>query len=202
VQPAEPTQRSRRRGDPFVVYVEGPSDREILRGWAQRVSASLGRALGRAAHILGGRQPERAAEHFRGLEAESGRPRGLCLLDRDGEAERLPPSPENGLEFFTWRRRHIESYLLVPEAIRRALRLPRHDQRVARFFEVHVPNASEESAFCQLDAKRLLAREGALARELGRPVATGRVARAMLESEMHPDVCQLLERLRAGFGVL
>ncbi|UCE84735.1 MAG: hypothetical protein JSU66_10255 [Deltaproteobacteria bacterium] len=194
---------ARSRGDPFIVYVEGPSDREILRGWAGRVSPALGRALDRAARILGGRQPERAAAHFRGLGGASRTARGLCVLDRDGEADSAPPSvDESGLEFFTWSRRHIESYLLVPDAIRRGLRLPGHDQRVARFFEAHLPRSPDESAFQKLDAKRLLGREGALARALGRPVTLGRVARAMQVSEFHPDVQSLIERLRAGFGVL
>lgn len=194
---------SRSRGDPFIVYVEGPSDREILRSWARCVSPALGRALDRAARILGGRQPERAAEHFRELGATADGARGLCVLDRDGEADpTVSSSAEDGLEFFTWSRRHIESYLLVPDAVRRGLRLPRHDQRVVRFFQQHVSQAADESAFRRLDAKRLLAREGALARSLGRPIAPGRVARAMHASEFHPDVCRLLERLRAGFGVL
>ena len=156
-----------------------------------------------ASGILGGRQPERAAAHFRGLGGASRTARGLCVLDRDGEADSAPPSvDESGLEFFTWSRRHIESYLLVPDAVRRGLRLPGHDQRVARFFQQHVPAAADESAFRRLDAKRLLSREGALSRVLGRPIAPGRVARAMHASEFHPDVRRLIERLRAGFGVL
>ncbi|MEN8159838.1 MAG: hypothetical protein ABFS41_07195, partial [Myxococcota bacterium] len=91
---------------PAVLYVEGPRDRDILEGWARAESARLGRALDDAAVILGGRQPDRAAAHF--LEERERRPglRGLCVLDRDGGGEPMPPGLP-GLEVFTWSRRHI-----------------------------------------------------------------------------------------------
>lgn len=191
------------RGDPFVVYVEGPRDREILSGWIQRRSPGLARAIGQAWRILGGRRPGRAVTDFRGVRAQAAGARGLCVLDRDGDAGGQPAeAAEPGLEFFTWSRRHIESYLLVPEAIRRSLRLPPHDQRVARFFERHLPGADDESALCEIDAKRVLAREGPLARAVGRSVPAGRIARSMHESELHADIQELLQRLRAGLGVL
>ena len=49
--------------------------------------------------------------------------RGLVVLDRDHHSESGGFSlVEPGLEVFTWKRRHIESYALVPDAIRRSLR--------------------------------------------------------------------------------
>ena len=59
--------------------------------------------------------------------------RALCVLDRDdGSEAAVPGGGEPGIEFFTWSRRHIESYLLVPEAIRRSLRLGDDDGRLER----------------------------------------------------------------------
>lgn len=180
---------------PTVLYVEGPRDRDILEGWARAVSVALAEAVRETAVILGGRQLARAAAHF--AEASSERPglQGLCILDRDRGDE--PTSETQGLEVFTWSRRHIESYLLVPAAIQRALRLPEHDGRVSRLLRQHLPSTAAESTLRELDAKRLLAARGPLARALGQPLALGRIARAMRPEELHADVSGLLERLRA-----
>ena len=185
----------------FVLYIEGPSDRDILRAWASRQSASFSRALVAAAVILGGRQPARAAEHFRSHGGAEAGLRGVCVLDRDG-GDALPARgvEEPGLEFFTWGRRHIESYLLVPDAIRRGLRLPRGDTLVERLLREHLPADGDENAFQQLDAKRLFGRASPLVRALGRPIPVGRVARVMREEEIHADIHALLDRVRRGLG--
>ena len=181
----------------FVLYVEGPRDRDVLRAWSQRLNPIWGRALSRTAVILGGRQPERASVHFRRVRESQPAARALCVLDRDGGAD-APPEEEPGLEFHVWGRRHIESYLLVPDAIRRSLRLPAQDTRLDRAFRGMLPPADDENAFQKLDAKRLLAPEGELARAVGRRVDAGRIARAMRPDELHPEVLSLLERALAA----
>jgi hypothetical protein len=180
---------------PTVLYVEGPRDRDILEGWTRAASVALARAVRETAVILGGRQLRRALSHF--AEAAAARPglRGLCVLDRDDEAE-APGGGAEGLEIFVWSRRHIESYLLVPAAIQRALRLPEHDGRVARLLRQHLPDAADEGTLRDLDAKRLLSATGPIARALGRPLALGRIARAMRADELHGDVSGLLAKLR------
>ncbi len=187
------------RSSHFVLYVEGPRDQDILRAWARRLSRPLARSLEQCAVILGGRQPVRAVEHFRKLGGVARGARALCVLDRDGDSNNPDALPrEPGLEFFTWPRRHIESYLLVPEAIRRSLRLSKQDSRVDRFFREHVPGVGEEQAFREFDAKGLLALRGPLARGLGRSLPSGRIASAMREGEIHADVLELFERLRSA----
>ena len=180
---------------PGVLYVEGPRDRDILEGWARAESAPLGRALNAAAVILGGRQPERAAAHF--AEQREARPdlRGICVLDRDGGAP-ARPARQDGLEVFTWSRRHIESYLLVPAAIQRSLRVPDREGRATRLLRQHLPACDDERTLRELDAKRLLADSGPLARGLGEPLALGRIARVMRPDELHADVSALIARLR------
>jgi hypothetical protein len=184
----------------FVLYVEGPRDQGLLAAWATRLSPRLGVSLEGATVILGGCQPARAAEQFRVLRATDPEARGLCVLDRDADdAPRPPPVSEPGLDFFTWSRRHIESYLLVPGAIRRSLGLPADDARIERFFRSDLP-ASEEGLGA-IDAKSLFAFRGEFQRLLGRPVRPAHVARAMHAGEIHADVLDLLARVRGGLGL-
>ena len=135
--------------------------------------------------------------------AEAGT-RGLCVLDRDNDlGPPLPETTEPGLEFFTWGRRHIESYLLVPEAICRGLRLPDADRRVQRVLREYLPPEGDEEGIPRaLDAKRILGPGGALSCALGVPIPPARVARATRVSELHADVHDFFERLRREFGVM
>jgi hypothetical protein len=185
----------------FLLFVEGARDRGILEGWSQRLSPSLTRSLSLASVILGGRQPARAVERFRTLRSQSAGARALCVLDRDdGSAPSPLDSGLPGLEFFTWSRRHIESYLLVPAAIRRALRLRDADARIDRVLRDHLPEAGDESAYRALDAKRLLGSNGVLPRALGCSIPLGQVARATRAEELHADVHALFVRLRGELG--
>jgi hypothetical protein len=180
----------------FHVYVEGPRDRAILERWAQRISPRFGRAVGDVSVILGGRQPARAAAHLRQQRSRDAGAQGLCVLD--GDAGAVPAVPEEpGLELFTWSRRHIESYVLVPRAIRAALRMPGHLEHTLR--EI-LPDPGDEPALRSLDAKQVLGPKGPLARLLGRPVEASLVARAMRVEEFHPEIHSLFDRIRVGLA--
>ena len=186
-----PDRRSEPRGS-FFLYVEGPRDRSILRAWAQRLLPDRAPDVIADAVIMGGRRPARAVEHFRARAAGS---RGFCVLDRDEDVA-AQPEAQDGLEFFTWGRRHIESYLLVPGAIRRALSLPASDHRLEAALERELPASDDASGWRALDAKRLLAETGPLARLLGRPLPLARIARATREDELHADVHDMFGRMR------
>ena len=191
----------------FSIYVEGPRDRDLLRIWSLRVSRDLARAVANRSVLLGGRQPARAIDCHRRQWREYGTARALCILDRDGLPE--PAEAKNnepGLEFFTWPRRQIESYLLVPEAILRCLSQPETTGVIERLIRSLVPDAGDEEAFRDVDAKRLLAQRGPL--RAGMKAATlsslepSRIARRMRATELHDDVRALLARLQAGFGLI
>jgi hypothetical protein len=161
------------------------------------------RALFHASVILGGRRPERAMEHFRAHLSRTPGARAICVLDRDGGG--APPPDPNGYElrFFTWSRRHIESYLLVPAAIQRALGLPEGDRRARRVERVlleRVPEAHDEQAWRALDAKRLLGGQGALPQAFGRALPLARIARVTRENELLADVLALFDELREMLG--
>lgn len=186
----------------FILYVEGARDWDLLRVWAHRLSPVLARSLEPRTVILGGRRPARALEHFRergGAEAGS---RALIVLDRDHHDELDGPDVvEPGLEVFMWRRRHIESYLLVPDAIRRALDRTVESSRIDRLIDDHIPGPDDEAAHQAVNAKHLLGSKGPLAKQLGRELPPGEIARRMRAEELHADVISLYERIRVGLGL-
>lgn len=188
------SQRSNGDCSPFFLYVEGPRDQEILRSWARRLSRPLARAIGQSSVIMGGRQPARAIELFRRETQRSASARGLCVLDRDDGKQPLAESVP-GLEFFTWPRRHIESYLLVAAAIGRHARGAADLERIEQL--LRDDGRSPE----QMHAKTLLAPRGLLARELGCPISAAGVARAMRSEEIHPDVHALFDRVYEAAGL-
>jgi len=185
-----------------VLYVEGPRDHDLLRIWAHRLSPRLARSLEPCAVILGGRRPARAIEHFRQRGGTGAGSRGLIVLDRDHHAEDAELSlDEPGMEIFMWRRRHIESYLLVPEAIRRLLHRDVDHGWLDRLIDDHLPDPDDEAAHRTLNAKHLLGSKGPLARQLGRPLTPGEIARCMRAEELHDDVISLYERIRTNLGL-
>lgn len=196
--PARRPDRESEEPRSFILYVEGARDRSILRAWASRLIPDRAPDLLAGTVILGGRRPARAIEDFR---ARPGQARGFCVLDRDAE-EPAPPASENGLEFFTWGRRHIESYLLVPAAIQRALSLPAGDHRVTTALAGVLPDADDAAGWRGLDAKRLLSDRGPLARAIGRPMPLARIARATREDELHPDIHAAFELMRRGLALV
>lgn len=187
------------RAPSLVLYVEGPLDRDVLGGWAERL-APRARPVLESSVILGGRRPERAVEDLELRRVHEPGLRGLCVLDRDGEEAPLEHPDAPGLAFYTWSRRHIESYLLVPAAIGRCLRRRADRARVERCLRQELPAWRDEERLRTFDAKRVLARDGALARTLGRPLRPGRIARAMRDGEFHEDVLELFRRLREALA--
>jgi len=108
-----------------------------------------------------------------------------------------------GLELFVWSQRHIESYLLVPAAIRRvlgdAVDDPRVDQALA---ETHSEQRrGDAEAASGLHAKRVLGAGGSLSEALGRELRAGAIARAMRREDLHDDVHDLFGRIGRLAGV-
>ena len=124
----------------FFLYVEGARDADILRAWARRLSPRLARSLRQRLVILGGRRPARAVEHIRAEKGAGRQGSGLVVLDRDHHGEALDPAPPGSpLEIFTWGRRHIESYVLVPSAIHRLMGPEVDPVRLGRLLDNHLP---------------------------------------------------------------
>ena len=203
--------------DGFVLYVEGARDRELLETWARRVEPAVARCIEDRTVILGGRQPARALVDFRRRGGTEQGWRGLVVLDRDhhdDEAEQADSAAtdlaaEPGLELFVWGLRHIESYLLVPSAIRRMLAGAVADERVDQVLALELAANGAAGGFAaraaeareSLHAKRLLGAGGSLSEALGQDLRAGEIARAMRANELHEDVRALLARIGSLSGV-
>lgn len=186
----------------FVLYVEGPRDREILETWARRVEPAVARCIEDRTVILGGRQPVRALEDFRKRGGHASGWRGLIVLDRDhhldedgGDDAHGGFAAEPGLELFVWGLRHIESYLLVPSAIRRLV------TGIGEAEQLEALLARELDGGPSLHAKRFLGVGGSLSEALGMDLRPGEIARAMRADELHADVRTLLTRIGSISGV-
>lgn len=147
---------------------------------------------------------------------------GLVVLDRDDHSPAAEVGTEAELEVFVWSLRHIESYLLVPAAIRRMLRLAPDDTTVERSIAESarswvqdargVPGASEISATDEgpdrlaqahgaVHAKRILGAGGSLSEALGVELHAGEIARAMRVEDLHQDVHTLFDRIGVLCGL-
>ncbi len=188
----------------FVLYVEGPRDREILECWARRFDPDLTHCIERNTFILGGRQPARAVADFRKRGGVAAGYSGLIVLDRDDhpdESETEGAANESEPEVFVWGLRHIESYLLVPAAIRRLLRLAAEDRTVERFIEMNGVANAPNDAVGSVHAKRTLGSGGTLSKALGTDLRAGDIARAMRIEDLHVDIRTLFDRIRALAGL-
>lgn len=186
----------------FSLYLEGPRDRDIVRSWARRVSPQLAKVVDRHTVLLGGRQPARAVDRHRRLREGGEVVRALCVLDRDGlpePAEAMQGEP--GIEFYTWPRRHIESYLLVSTAILRCVPKSRSRGDVRRWVKDCIPEAADEEALRAIDAKRLFSERGPFGADRRSRLLPGRVARQMRHAELHGDVLEVLALLGEGAGI-
>lgn len=109
-----------------VLFVEGPSDREIIDHWARALGMSLDEQNVSVLPMGGGRNAEQQAparsDVLIGISQRAPVPH-LFLLDKDERArsamDNLKRQLEGRLHFFD--RREIENYLLVPRAILAAL---------------------------------------------------------------------------------
>jgi hypothetical protein len=98
-----------------VLYVEDYTDVDILREWAIALNHPARAFLASPFVHYVGNIPSQARNHFYGLRAAYPDLRGVLLIDHI----EVQLHQEGELREFMWRRREIENYLLVPEAILR-----------------------------------------------------------------------------------
>lgn len=194
-----------------ILYVEGRTDIEILRAWAERLDHPALRFLKRPFWkqcALGRRfGPPQHYRLLRGL-LSSDLP-GVVLRDGDGKTHR-ESGRRNGLRRLFWRRYEIENYLLHPQA-------------VARFVTVEEPTVAEETAdgflrdqllppvyrsplkdheyHRRMKGKTVLSNAFA---QMDRPPSQReywRIAAVMTPEEIHPEVVEKLDAIAEWFGL-
>jgi hypothetical protein len=99
----------------WVLYLEGSTDLDILRAFAEKREHPARELLaGPFVHYVGGNVPSKARDHFRGLREALPELVGFALFDR------LPQSLTHGepLEERKWSKREIENYLCTREVLK------------------------------------------------------------------------------------
>jgi len=97
----------------WVLYLEGPTDVEILRTFAETLDHPARAWLQRPFVHYIQNQPQKARDHFRGLREAKHDLVGFTLCDRIDRV--LQPTSE--LEEYMWERREIENYLCQRETL-------------------------------------------------------------------------------------
>lgn len=202
---------------PFILYLEGETDERILRAWATTLGFE-NLFLKCCIRTMGGGSKEQMKEgadrHFGGVTQYVKIAKRLMLFDYDSDETFHPAS--NNPALFEWKRKNIENYLFVQEAWIQAATGGElfHEpaaQIIKRFFtteSLKLPEGEEwrtlqTNIFKVLDGKKLLfdAPESLFnkLRKCQTPVALPRenIARAMKESELHQDVLDFFDKLRA-----
>ena len=135
---AEHYVRARQRG--YVLYVEGSTDVEILRGLAERTGHPVAEKWDERANVYYVREshPDQSLaagldraeggsgltprRHFHALRKMLGDLRGLAILDGNGKSAPTPQPGDEGLEIVRWRRYEAENYFVTPELLLKYVR--------------------------------------------------------------------------------
>lgn len=99
----------------WVLYLEGSTDLAILQTFAKRLNHKVTSWLDEAfVHYLDINKPSKASDHFQGLREAKPDLVGIALFDRiaAGKLQR-----HTALTQLAWRRREIENYLFLPDAL-------------------------------------------------------------------------------------
>ena len=115
----------------WVLYLEGSTDLEILRNFAQRLGHEAAmEALGSPFVHYCGNERREAERHFYGLREAVPDLRGLALFDQ------LDPLPPEGghLPILVWRRREIENYLCTQATLESWARASGSEEREGPLF--------------------------------------------------------------------
>jgi hypothetical protein len=108
-----------------VLYVEDESDHKILREWATILKHRCQQFLQfpYVVHLRGKGNVDDGKRHFQCLRMAAPGIKGLCVLDRDNAPPPAPGSMPAGMALRQWGRYEIENYLLIPDLLKRFVRV-------------------------------------------------------------------------------
>lgn len=126
----------------WVLYLEGPSDLDMLRAYARKLDHEVCLHLQTPYVVYIGNQPTKARDHFYGLKEAVKNLRGVAIFDRLS-GEKL--DRDGTLCEMMWNRREIENYLPLPEVLERYFEKERavlYLPVIREIFENEVPKSA------------------------------------------------------------
>lgn len=195
--------------EPGVLYVEGDSDVDNLREWAQVLGHPVFRFLNKPFWKATASSPKKgyAASHFSALREMVPAVRGVELRDGDQSVPKRGPA---GLLRLRWRQTEIENYLVQPAVLERFV-LQERDRdsadRVRKYMERSLPPVLFEApadASAVVESMKGSDVLSKILQEAGlTPKKTDywRIAAQMRPEEVHPEVVEKLDAIAAHFGV-
>jgi AAA15 family ATPase/GTPase len=206
---------------PLVLYLEGEDDERILSAWAKNLEIKWYNDF-TCSFLKGGNKSvmkDTAKDHCKALKQYIPNVKKIVLLDRDKDEE---PQTKGEPWYNEWNRKHIESYLLVPEVWKRAvayklkeeygnaeLFIGQYNDTIDHFFSsenIMLPPAKtwknvDAKLFKTLDAKTMLfesensLRKKILDLDTRLKINRTDIASAMKEEEMHEDIINFFNKM-------
>jgi predicted ATP-dependent endonuclease of OLD family len=131
-----------------LVFVEGASDEDILREWADKLEVNLSQQNVGFIHMGGVRNFTHFASQATMAFLSHRRVRMWFVLDRDekdrGDVEKVVKALDGRAETAVLRKREIENYLIVPRAIRKLMEIK--SEKPAKLSESDIVKAIDECA--------------------------------------------------------
>ena len=194
---------------PGILYVEGKSDIDSLRAWAQVLSHPmfdfLNKPLWRATSSAKGE--DSALYHFRALRKMVPKVRGVELRDGD---RHIPGGGPRGLCRLRWGRTEIENYLIHPQALERFVRQEQGEstaERARECMEGYLPRVIFDDPFDSSNVVTSMKGSivlSAILQEAGVQLTKTqyhRIAATMQPDEIYPEVREKLDAMAAHFNI-
>ena len=205
------------------MYVEGRTDLDILRAWANVLGHRSANLLKRVFwkptvwETRTGANGIKAQDHYDAIKLVKDDIPGLILIDGDARSGiKSTPITGEGLQRLRWSRYEIESYLLHPESLKRFVEqkvgtdgAKPHIEDLQHHFEETYPPAFLKDPLKNIPyLKNTKARTELLPPALdaagipGFPYASyHEIAALMTPEEIHPEVVEKLDLIMEAFGL-
>jgi len=206
-----------------ILYVEGRTDLDILRAWANvlghRSADLLKRVFWKPTvwETRTGANGIKAQDHYDAIKLVKDDIPGLILIDGDARSGiKSTPITGEGLQRLRWRRYEVESYLLHPESLKRFVEqkvgtdgaMPHIEDLQHHFEEIYPPAFLKDPLKDIPYLKNTKARTELLPPALdaagipGFPYASYyEIAALMTPEEIHPEVVEKLDLIMEAFGL-
>ena len=187
-----------------ILYTEGRSDVNILRGWARVLKHPLLSFLENSFCKETAQNKRPAAAHFSAMRLLTHDFLGVELRDGDDKRRRASDKLPEGMQLLFWDRYEIESYLLHPRSISRYVASKASQEvveKAEKYMEQQLPPALYENPFESSDflsgtkAKNVLSN---IFHEAGLTVKESdfyQIAAQMTKEEIHPEVVRKLNAI-------